>query len=77
MGRTGEKRRTNDHGSKLKSLAYAFPMNLVWQVCETDVACQLFTDDRHANVVGLSAGRAGAIGIAVGVGVSHGRFLPR
>lgn len=37
--------RTNDHGRELETLPDALPVDLVWEVRETDVAHQLFADD--------------------------------
>ena len=36
---------TNDHGGELEALAYAFPVDLVGKVGETDETHELFPDD--------------------------------
>ena len=49
--------RTDNHGSELEALPYALPVDLVGQVCESDIAVELFADDGYASsVLGLSEG---------------------
>lgn len=49
--------RTDNHGSELEALPYALPVDLVGQVCESDIAIELFADDGYASsVLGLSEG---------------------
>ena len=63
----GEKR-TDDHGSELETLAHALPVDLVWQVCEADVAHELLANDGGQAGRVLLDGGAGAIGETVGGG---------
>ena len=43
---------TNDHGGELEALAYAFPVDLVGKVGETDVAHELLANDGGRTGVG-------------------------
>lgn len=65
---TSGRRRTNNHRSELETLPNTFPVDLVWEVGETDVTHQLFTNDR-GNSAGVTSGnkrRAGPVGQAIG-----------
>ena len=66
LGR-GEKR-TDNHGSELEALADALPVDLVWKVCETDVAHELLANDGGQAGRVLLDGGAGVIGEGVGGG---------
>lgn len=54
------KRHTDDHGGELEALAHALSVDLVWQVCETDVAHEFLANDggdtRRAVVLDSGAG---------------------
>ena len=61
--------RTDNHGSELEALPYALPVDLVGQVCESDIAIELFADDGYASsVLRLSEGGIRAIHLASAVG---------
>lgn len=54
-----ERRRTDDHARKLETLPDALPVDLVGEICETDVAHELFPDDT-AKCGGAAIGRRSA-----------------
>jgi hypothetical protein len=49
--------RTNDHYGELKALPHALAVDLVWEVCETDVTHELLADDWGDGVVVGREGR--------------------
>ena len=62
----GVEGQTDNHGGELETLANALPVNLVWKICETDVAHELLANDwGYAGGVLLDSG-AGAIWDTVG-----------
>jgi hypothetical protein len=67
-GQEKEEKRTDDHGSELEALADALPVDLVWQVCEPDVAHELLANDGGQAGRVLLDGGAGAIREGVGGG---------
>ena len=60
--------RTDNHGSELEALPYALPVDLVGQVCESDIAIELFADDgsSRSGFGGLGKGRCGTVHLARG-----------
>lgn len=44
-GASASKRRTDDHGGELEALPDALSVDLVGEVCETDIAHELFADN--------------------------------
>ena len=68
-GRTGNMTtmRTNNHSGELEALPDALPVHLVWQVCEANVAVELFADDGWCGrVCCLGQGRGGGVHLARG-----------
>jgi hypothetical protein len=45
-GQGGKRRRTDDHGGKLEALSDTLPMDLVGKVGKSNVAHELFANDR-------------------------------